>query len=288
MPKKNISSVTVQVPATTANLGPGFDSLGIALSLYNQITVRRSEKTDSFPMVQEAAKLYFKKSKATSFHYGISIQGDVPISRGLGSSVTVRLGFLLGLNHLAGEPLRDDEILDLVIQLEGHPDNAVPAFLGGFACASSHNWYRHPVKSSLKFVTFIPDQELETKKARAVLPSKVSLTNAVTNLQNTALITAAFCTQKYELLENSFEDTLHQPYRAKLLPALYPMLQAAQSAGALGGFLSGAGSTLMAITLKKPNAVAEAMKKTAARLRYPGKIHILEADNQGFKIKPNF
>lgn len=282
--KKKQSSVTVQVPATSANLGPGFDSLGVAVKLYNRITTEKTVKTKSFAMVEEAAALYFKKSKVRSFPYSISIRGNVPISRGLGSSVTVRLGFLIGLNTLCGNPLREDQILDLVIELEGHPDNAVPAFLGGFACASGQNWYRHPVRPTLSFVTFIPEMELETKKARAVLPKKVSLADAVTNLQNTALITAAFCTQKYELLQNGFKDTLHQPYRSKLLPPLFPVIEAAQKNGALGGFLSGAGSTLMALTLKNHREVARSMELTAHRMGCKGKALILKADNQGFRI----
>ncbi|MES2307381.1 MAG: homoserine kinase [Verrucomicrobiota bacterium] len=282
--KKSLKSITIKVPATSANLGPGFDSLGVALSLYNRITVTQTEATESFGMLKEAASLFFKTAQVKAFHYGIKIVGDVPMSRGLGSSVTVRLGFLAGLNHLAGLPLNEEEILDLVIQLEGHPDNAVPAFFGGFACASKQGWLYQPIKSSLKFVTFIPEMELETKKARAVLPKKVSLADAVTNLQNTAIITAAFCTQNYELLQGSFKDTLHQPYRAKLLPSLQPMIESAEKAGALGGFLSGAGSTMIALALEETQRVVSAMKKTANQYKVPGQILVLQADNTGYQV----
>lgn len=277
-------SVTVRVPATTANLGPGFDSLGVALSLYNKITVSKSDKTHSFSMAEEGAKLFFKAAKIKPFPYTLQIEGSVPISRGLGSSVTVRLGLLVGLNILAKSPLEEEEILDLVIQLEGHPDNAVPAFFGGFACASKQSWLYQPVKSSLQFVTFIPEMELETKKARKVLPKKVTLSDAVTNLQNTALITAAFCTQNYELLQGGFEDTLHQPYRAKLLPFLKPMIQSVTKAGALGGFLSGAGSTMIAVTLENPAKTMNAMKRVARQYRLSGTMISLQADNEGYQV----
>ncbi len=282
--KNKFPSVTIQVPATTANLGPGFDSLGVALSLYNRITVSKSDKTESFSMAEEAAKLFFKSAKLKPFPYSLKIQGEVPISRGLGSSVTVRLGVLIGLNLLAETPLKEEEILDLVITLEGHPDNAVPAFFGGFACASKQSWLYQPVKPTLKFVTFIPETELETKKARKVLPKKVSLSDAVTNLQNTAMITAAFCTQNYELLQGGFEDTLHQPYRSKLLPSLIPMIETALRSGALGGFLSGAGSTIIAVTLENPAPLIAAMTKTAKKFHPHGKILLLKADNEGYQI----
>jgi homoserine kinase len=278
------TSVTVKVPATTANLGPGFDSLGVALSLYNRITVSKSSETKTFGMIQEVSSLYFKTAGVKPFAHTLQITGDVPMSRGLGSSVTVRLGFLAALNVLAGSPLDEDGILNLVIQLEGHPDNAVPAFFGGFACASKQGWLYQPVKSSLKFVTFIPDRELETKKARAVLPKKVSLSDAVTNLQNTAIITAAFCTQNYELLQGGFGDTLHQPYRSKLLPSLFPIIESAEKAGALGGYLSGAGSTMMALALQNAPQIESAMRKCATKLKVHGKFLILQADNTGYEI----
>ncbi len=277
-------SVTVQVPATTANLGPGFDSLGVALALYNQITVTKSDQTESFPMAEEAAKQFFKTAKIKAFPYSLKIQGSVPISRGLGSSVTVRLGLLIALNLLAESPLKEEEILALVIALEGHPDNAVPAFFGGFACASKQSWLYQSVKPTLKFITFIPETELETKKARKVLPKKVPLADAVTNLQNTALITAAFCTQNYELLQGGFEDTLHQPYRSKLLPSLVPMIESATKAGALGGFLSGAGSTMIAVTLENPTKIIAAMTKTAKKYHPHGRILLLKADNEGYQV----
>ncbi len=284
---KKIDQVTVRVPGTTANLGPGFDTLGVALKIYNQITLSRvTSSSKSFEMVEASAQKFFKRAQLKPFPFACQIRGEVPISRGLGSSVTVRLGVSIGLNQLAGAPLDPKAILSLVIDQEGHPDNALPAFLGGFACAAGRRGLRTPVSPRLKFIALIPDQELETKKARAVLPKSIPLGDAVKNVQNTSLITAAFFTKTYEMLAGAFEDQLHQPARSRLLPALFPVIQAAERAGALGGFLSGAGSTIMAVTLENPQQIAIAMAQAAKKLSMTGEIRILTADNEGVQLIP--
>ena len=133
-----MNEITIRIPATTANLGPGYDCLGVALQIYNRITISRLAKGHAQPeseMVQHAARDFFEKSGADPFAFNWCVEGDVPRSRGLGSSVTVRLGILIGLNELAGQPLSRDELFQICAQLEGHPDNAAPAIFGGFTVA---------------------------------------------------------------------------------------------------------------------------------------------------------
>ena len=166
----SVSSCTVRVPATSANLGPGFDTMGVALRLYNTVRVKRNlEAVPLSGMVAETAERFFALAKHKPFAAEVSISGAVPPARGLGSSVTVRLGVAAGLNRLAGEPLVPEALLGLVIDLEGHPDNAVPAFHGGFATCAPGRYLRVAVAPRLKFVGLVPDFELETKKARTRL-----------------------------------------------------------------------------------------------------------------------
>ena len=279
------ASTTVRVPATTANIGPGFDCLGIALQLYNNVTITAADSPWPDQFIQEAAHAFFTQSDIAAERFAITINGDVPRSRGLGSSVTVRLGLIAALNAHYGFPLAQSTVLDLVIKLEGHPDNAVPACHGGFAVSGQHAHHCVAVDSSVQFVAVIPDFEVETDAAREVLPRQIPLAHAVENIQNSGLIISAFTTGKYELLKGVFGDRLHQPYRAKLIPGCEAAINAAGEAGALGAFISGSGSTLMAITLDRPELVAESMK---AALRDAGlaKVEslILQADNEGAKV----
>ncbi|MDQ6655971.1 MAG: homoserine kinase, partial [Verrucomicrobiota bacterium] len=166
-----MEQVTVRIPASTSNLGPGFDCLGVALRLYNYVTVRRGPGAKPSPMMSAAAATFFAASARRPFAFACSIRGDVPISRGLGSSVTVRLGVLHGLNELAQRPLSREEIFLLCAELEGHPDNAAPAEFGGFNVARGREQrLRFPVSTKLKFVLLIPHFEVRTADARRLLP----------------------------------------------------------------------------------------------------------------------
>lgn len=293
------SQVQVRVPASTSNLGPGFDCLGLALQLYNTITITRSDKASALPhgMIGETARAFFQRAtggKIAPFGFEARIEGDIPISRGLGSSVTVRLGVLMGLAELVGEsfPITREQILSLLIELEGHPDNAVPSFLGGFAvCAHATDdpgdgfvYTRMAVKPELWLVTLVPELRLSTETARALLPKEVSFRHAVENAQRTARITAAFCTGDYASLRGMFVDHLHQPYRQVLIPGFSAILEAAVEAGALGSFLSGAGSCLMAPALDNVEAISAAMLDCAKKQELPASVMVLKADNAGAQI----
>jgi homoserine kinase len=278
-----MKSVRVRVPATTANLGPGFDCLGVALRLYNTVEVAEGKGADPGQMAREAADLFFRRAKKRRFAFSWKVSGDVPRSRGLGSSVTVRLGILHGLNALVGSPLDRQEIFQLCAELEGHPDNAAPAAFGGFCVVSPGGTVqRHKVGEELKFVVLIPGFELETGRARQVLPTRVSLRDAAHAVGNAAAIASAFSSANYKALVGCFGDTLHQPFREKLMPFLSDVIRAGEKAGAVGGWLSGSGSAVACAALGGAEQVANAM--VAASGLDEACAVVVRADNTGARI----
>ena len=295
-----MQQVTVRVPASTSNLGPGYDCLGVALRLHNSVTVLRGKMfRSSHPrIVSDAAGRFFKETRRRAFSFSFSIAEQVPRCRGLGSSATVRLGVLFGLNRLSGEPLDRFTLFKLCAELEGHPDNAAPATFGGFTVVGSARcgrrgdtpqrsvptFQRFVVSSRLYFVLLIPDLEIETARARSILPSKISRVAAVENCANACAITAAFASRDYEKMRGTFSDNLHQPFRAKLIQFLPRVIAAAERAGALGAFLSGSGSAIAAITLEAPEKVAAAM---ARAVDAPAYSIITHADNRGAQVLPS-
>lgn len=297
------NSIRVRVPGTTANIGPGFDSLGIALQIYNYVDVRltrkqgvslgrsiaASQRVGARAMISEAAIGFFRASGCDPLGVEVDICGDVPAARGLGSSVTLRMGVVAGLNELVHRPLSRARVLDVVAELEGHPDNAAPAIYGGFAVSGIFqgqvSCIVRKLPAALKFVTLIPDFEVETKKARKLLPKSLPFHDAVTNVNRVALLVAAFCDGDFGRVGNFLEDRLHQPYRAKLIPQLFSVLNAAKIAGAIGGWLSGSGSTIIALTLEDPKAVENAMRFVMERSGAHCEVKILAADTHGLRFK---
>ncbi len=277
-----MQQVTVRVPASTSNLGPGFDCLGVALRIYNDVIVTRGEKSRLPAIARAAADLFFQRTRCAPFSFSISIRGDVPSSRGLGGSVTVRLGALLAMNFLSGNRLDRLSIFQLCAQLEGHPDNAAPAVFGGFTVVREENVQRFHVSTALSFVLLIPNFEVETSAARKILPSRITRAAAIKNSANSSAITAAFASGNYQNLRGAFRDRLHQPYRKKLIPFLPRVITAAEKAGALGAFLSGSGSTIAAVTLTNPEKIAEAMHRKLED--HTARTVIVSADNRGARL----
>jgi homoserine kinase len=303
-----MQQVTVRVPASTSNLGPGFDCLGVALRLYNSVTVTYDRLREHLhpKIVSHAAGRFFKQARRRSFPFSFSTVEEIPRSRGLGGSATIRLGILHALNRLSGDPLDRLTMFQLCAELERHPDNAAPATFGGFtvvqASAAASDRGRHAtlrpdrrdvrpvfqrfdVSTRLYFVLLIPDFEIKTSLARRILPSKISRLAAVENCANACAIAAAFASRDYEKLRGVFTDHLHQPFRAKLMPFLPGVIAAAEKAGALGAFLSGSGSTICSVTLQYPDRVAAAMKR-AARSSSSSRTIVTRADNRGARIMP--
>jgi len=272
MPAKRIS---VRAPATTANLGPGFDCLGMALDLWAEVVVTASEEALP-PAGPPLGEMTVKAVKRLFSHVGrqspAGLTADctqqIPVARGLGASAVARAAGLLAANALLGEPLEREEMLALGAELEGHADNMAPVLFGGLQVAvregDSVFHAGLPAPEGLKAVLFVPDMEMPTQESRQVLPAFLSREDAVYNIGHAALLVAALASGRVDLLDVATRDRLHQPARAKLFPAMETLFRAARQAGALGVFLSGGGSTVLALASRNEEAIAQAMAEAAA------------------------
>lgn len=274
--------VTLRVPASTSNLGSGFDTLGLAVNLYNRVTLRRCEgKASHAAMIEEAAKAFFKWAKVKKFGFEMEIDGDIPVARGLGASGALRAAVVAGLNRLSGGNLSPEKVLELVTDLEGHPDNASPALWGGCTVSGrvgrEVRCLRFRVSPQLAIIALIPDFKVSTEEARRLVPENFSKADTAHSLNRSALIASAFAARNYEALRGLFDDRLHQPYRELLVPQLPSVIRAGERAGAIGGFLSGSGSAIICLTSGSEEKVARAMKREVANCE----TRILRADNRG-------
>lgn len=280
-------SVTVTVPATTANLGPGFDCLGAALTLYNQfelteltgedqstlrinVTGLEADRvgTDTSNLAYQAVVRIYQHLGQTPPPLQIDIRLGVPLARGLGSSATAIVGGLVGANALAGSPLPLAAVMDLAIALEGHPDNVVPALIGGCRLAASSpggSWTicDVPWHADVVPVVIIPDFELSTAEARRVLPQDYSRADAIFNTAHLGLLVRALATGQSDWLHSALQDRIHQPYRQRLIHGFDAVQAAALEAGAYGLVISGAGPTLLALTHPTHAAAVEAAMTAA-------------------------
>ena len=297
------SAVTVKVPATTANIGSGFDCLGAALTLHNQFRFSVSSgeslrivatgaeadrvSTDASNLVyQSFIKLYDHLGK-TPPSVQIEIAMDVPLARGLGSSATAIVAGLVGANYLAGSPLSQEEILQLAIALEGHPDNVVPALMGGCRLAASgidRNWEicDVPWDQSVVPIVAIPNFELSTAEARRVLPTHYTRADAIFNASHLGLLLRGLETGRSDWLRSALQDRIHQPYRQALIQGYESVQLATLTAGAYGMVISGAGPTLLALTdLASAEAVKAAMILAWAEQGVDVRVELLKLDMQG-------
>jgi homoserine kinase len=297
-----IQRVQVQVPATTANLGCGFDSLGLALRLYNTFTLTVTSEpgwsvclppgmalaTDSTNLVFRSARRLFEHVGRVPPNLCLTLDIQIPLARGLGSSSSAIVGGLVAANQLTGNTLDRETLLTLAIDIEGHPDNVTPALLGGLTLSySAEGKYRHvslPYPAELAIVVAIPDFELPTAQARAVLPAQVHRADAVFNSSRTALFVYALHHQRYDLLATAMDDRLHQPYRAALIPGMDEAIAAGYAAKALGVALSGAGPTVMAFTLERADAVATALQNAFVQHGMRCRTRVLHADTTGARV----
>ena len=305
------STVTVEVPASSANLGAGFDCLGLALAITNRIEVEvrvwsrgnieltvdgegRNELTEDrdnrFVRGLEAALRAARGELPEGLGWRIAMRNQIPLARGLGSSAAATVGGILAGNALAGEPLSTSEQLRLATEIEGHPDNAAAALLGGFVVSAGGpdgvEAIRFEAPRDLRAVLFIPDLRLSTDGMRAALPSSVPLADAVANLGAVAVGVAGLATGRYELLSRLTVDRLHEPYRAAFFPQLPRLVGAARGAGALGACLSGAGSTILAFvdSMAGITRVEAAFVAAAADTDLPGRVMVVEPRNSGARV----
>lgn len=265
--------IKVKVPATSANLGSGFDSLGLALTMYNTIYIEEYDgidiasldgveiPTDESNLIYSSAKRIYEIIDRPFKGLKIRQRNNIPMARGLGSSSACLVGGLLGANALLGSPLKKEELINLSAAIEGHPDNTTPAILGGLVtCAVNRGRVYSvsvPVDRHVKFVALIPPETLKTSHARSVLPQTVSRENAVFNLSRAALMTASLFSGSLENLKVATDDMLHQPFRMGLINGAETAFRVAFEAGAYGVYISGAGSTVMAIIGENDNSFAE-------------------------------
>jgi homoserine kinase len=258
--------VTVKVPASTANLGPGFDSLGMALSMYAWIEMSASQTgetvfrlhgdgmdglpTDKSNLLYKVAQLVFDEAGVSMPELTIEMYSEIPLARGLGSSATAIIAALVAANALIGSPLDDLKLFELATKLEGHPDNVGASLFGGIIVAAwdgetvQHARIEPPAR--LETLVAIPAFELATEKARHALPSGLAMADAVFNVGCSSLLVAALASGELGLIRHAMKDRLHQPYRAPLIPGMTEILERATDFGALGAALSGAGPTMIA------------------------------------------
>lgn len=296
------TTATIRVPATTANLGAGFDCIGAALSLYNEFTISpidtkdlvitvhglEADRVDTDPRnlaYQAFVKLYNQIDR-TPPGIQLEIKLGIPLARGLGSSATAIVGGLLGANAIAGSPLSPAEVMQLAIEMEGHPDNVVPALIGGcrLAATAANGWSIAdiPWHSSIVPVVAIPNFELSTTEARSVLPQTYSRADAIFNTAHLGLMVRGLETGNADWLSAGLVDRIHQPYRQKLIPGYSDVEQAVIRAGGYGMVISGAGPTLLALTsVEHASAVATVMSETWAKHDVRVQAQPLEVDIQG-------
>ena len=293
--------ITVKVPATTANLGPGFDAMGMALDLWNTVTLTKGNAgvsiegegenelpRDETNIVVAGIRSALRAVNASAPKFAVRCENRIPLARGLGSSSAATVAGLLAGLALAGRESDRRLLFELAAGVEGHPDNAAPAVYGGCCISVKGNdgWVvdQTPLPEDLRAVAFIPDVSTNTSEARAVLPSQVSREDAVFNLSRTALFVNALATGRLKMLRHATEDRLHQPQRGKFFPAMKNIIRAALDGGAHGAFLSGAGPTVLALTTGREVTILYEMSEAARKSSAPGRAVVLSPAPTGAHV----
>ncbi len=301
-----MKKVAIRVPATSANCGSGFDTLGLACTLYNTLTYEITDtKGFRLEVTGEGAE-YLKPSGRNLAFAGflkvwnlatnhqriglkVTMDNKIPMSRGLGSSSSAIVAGLYAANILSGNKFTKDELLDFATEIEGHPDNVAPALLGGFTISYMEGKEAHSLRvlpaKPLKFIAVVPERRLPTTLARQAIPASVPHHDAVYNTSRAALLVGALLSGKYEYLGAGLEDKLHQPYRAHLIPGLADVFAAGKEAGAYNVIISGAGSTVMAYADVDADCekIARAMQAAFLKNNEPCTYHLLDLDFDGVK-----
>lgn len=305
----NERTVRVRVPATSANLGPGFDAFGIACTLYNETTLTltrapgleitaRGEGAAHIPsdernIVWKSVRYLLDRANRDDEFRGakIHMSNRIPLSRGLGSSATAIVAGLKAANALLGNPFNRNELLQFATDIEGHPDNVAPAIYGGFTVNTVTNGvvdcFSFLPRIFMRFVVMVPNFYLSTKAARQVLPTEIPMKDAIFNISHAGMMAAALARGAEKFLDHAFEDALHQKYRAELIPGMFDVFAAAKRAGAYGAALSGAGSCLIAFVPERKrciDAVADAMRDAFRAHDVQARPLFLRLDTKGARI----
>ena len=292
--------VHVRVPATSANLGPGFDALGLALALHNEVTASESDRVrvtiegegagrlspGAENVVARGVRKAYEAAGRPFKGVALACVNRVPTARGLGSSAAAWVGGLVAGNALLGGPLSRDALLALAARAEGHPDNVTAALMGGLtvSCATGQGRIAAislPVPTAVRWVVLVPEVTSATAEARAVLPPTFTRADAVFNVQRVALLLAALQSGRLDCLGEALDDRLHQPYRLRLFPWMPTVVEAARAAGAVGCVLSGAGPSLLAVVRDDADVVARSMESALAAAGIRGRAAALAVDTEG-------
>lgn len=298
--------IRVRVPATSANIGAGFDCFGLALAMFNHVTLLPDrpfhieivgEGTESLPrdrtnLVARTVTRYFEALGQPTPAFALRLENGIPLTGGLGSSSTALMGGLLAANHWMNEPMSQDELLRLALEIEGHPDNVAPAMLGGLVLSVVQDkqliTVNVPLPSHLRAVLFLPRFSTSTREARRILPSRVPLSDAAFNVSRSALLVAAMTSGRLDLLRHATEDRLHQPYRQVLFPSMQRLFEAALDGGALAVWLSGSGSALIALVEDDGAAVASAFEGAARVHGVAGHAEAVDLAREGARVVEGF
>jgi len=301
--------IKIRVPATTANLGPGFDCLGLALKLYLNLEIEEIEKGLVIEYQGEGAEKFSVKKKKDTLIWksinlilkrtykdihkkGLKIRvfNEIPVTRGLGSSASAIIGGIVGAARLCNIDLTNQEMLELALSLEGHMDNIVPALIGGLTLAyktgqEEIKWTRIETPLDLRIVLAIPEFTLNTEEMRKVLPQKITLSKAIFNLSRSALLVNALQNSDWEVLAEAMEDRLHQPYRAPFIPGIEDMFLRIKKTGLAGVALSGSGPSVVSLTkVGSEEVMSKIMKDAFLNAGITCRILVLEADLEGTKL----
>ena len=311
--------VSVKVPATSAILGPGFDCMGIALPVYNTVTIEETVlpgtgveinviadsdaidpmslshiPLDENSIIYKAVELLYNSIGQTPSELKITIHSSIPVTRGLGSSSSVIVGALLAANELLGRPADEAALLSIATEIEGHPDNVAPAILGGLIIAAQEDdgsvtYRKLEWPEEWAITVCVPDFELATEIARSVLPKEVPMKDAIFNAQRLAMLMYAVNTKDSELMKTALKDRLHQPYRMKLIPGLDKIMDNLKHIeDVLGCVISGAGSTILVISKKNDlDKIRNIVKETWANQNIKCDIKTLPVENQGAQVITN-
>jgi homoserine kinase len=288
-------TVTVRVPATSANLGPGFDCLGLALELAAEVTISAAPQgaTPDHPLNTMVAAAYRAGCRAAGEAEPVELcvawkSDGLPVARGLGASAAARAAGLVAANASLEGALGDDELFAAGAELEGHPDNIAPALFGGLqVCVRDRDgWLRSasPIADGLRVVLLVPDFEMPTQESRRRLPKQLSRVDAVSNASRAALLVAALAQGHWDLLDAATQDRLHQPARGEIFTALEDVFEAAKEGGAHAAYLSGGGSTVAALATGHEERIARLMLQAAIARGYSGKTIITKPSAQGAMV----
>ena len=301
----NNNYIKIKIPGTTSNFGSGYDILGMSLGIWNEIKLKKNDITEikitgegkgvlpenKNNLVYKAISQILEIVGEKNLQFTIECKNQIPLSRGIGSSAAAIVGGLLGANYFLGNSMTTYDLFKIAVDIEGHPDNVAPALFGGMQIITKHNseliTQTVNIPKDLRCVLFIPEKIISTKAARKILPKNITRTDAIFNMSRVALLINSLAIKDYSNLNIATQDLLHQPYRAKLFPAMNQIIKGALEGGALASFLSGSGTTVIALTKGKEMSVAYEMAEAAKKCNESGNVKIIKPTQKGAYLVEN-